>query len=145
MEQQPLFSILFKDGTNYSGGINYFDTKWMGIPNKPIKSIFYKLPHGEYLCLSGADQYFHMVEATQDWMRICKNNATALNDKPKIEYAYIMAKYGQKVISYRITLVSKKNDKYKLGDITFREFDIEDKNVTKLNANNWKPYNIGKK
>lgn len=128
---QPLFTVIFKNMTKYVGKTNYFDTGWNQIPNKPIKTIFYRLPDGNHLVLSGYDNYFHMLEATMD-----------LNGKnkgiTKVEYAYIMGRKNGKVKSYRITLLNKKGDKYKAGDITVREFDETHERIKGLNPSNWK-------
>ena len=128
----PLFTVIFTDGTHLIGGLDYFNTKWLDIPkDKKIKRIFYRLPNNDCLCLDGYDKYFHMIEATCDLNGRDKG-------KTKIEYAYIMAKKENSVISYRITLINKNNEKYHQGDITFRIFDINDERMKKLNQNNWR-------
>lgn len=138
-DKQPLFVVIFKDDTKFIGGYSYFESKWMEIPFKPIKRIFYKIPTGDYICLSGYDQYFHMVEATKDWMRIGKT-IQKLNNKPTVEYAYIMGKKGEKITSYRITLIgyNRKDKRYKIGDITQRNFNINDEFIKKLNSDIWR-------
>jgi len=133
-----LFSVQFEDGTMFEGGTEFTDTKWMQIPNKKIKKLFYKLPDDNYLCLCDYQNYFHMIEATKDWMKVGGGKASKLNSKPRIEYAYVMGKRGNIVTSYRITLFYKKNDKYKIGDIVRREFHIQDKFIQGLNPVNWK-------
>ena len=130
MKNQALYYIIFKDST-FVGGNDYYQTKWLEIPNKKIKRIFYRLPDGNHLCLSGYDEYYHMIEATQD---ITGKN----RGKTNIEYAYIMGKRGRVVTSYRITLINKPFNKHKLGDITIREFDINDEKILKLNKKGWK-------
>jgi len=106
--QFPLFTVIFEDGSQFVGGTSYFETKWMEIPLKKIKRIFYKLPTNDYICLDGYENYYHMVEATKDWMRIGgKKGIEKLSNAPKIEYAYIMGKLEDKVISYRIILSTK--------------------------------------
>jgi len=127
----PLFTVIFEDKDNFKGGNSYYETKWKEIPNKKIKRIFYRLPNNDYICLSGYNKYFHMVEATKDLTGIERG-------KVKIQYAYIMGKIKNQIISYRIVLFNKKNDKYKIGDITIRIFDINDKKIKGLNSNNWK-------
>lgn len=127
----PLFNVIFEDGSCFTGGTNYFETKWMEIPNRKIKRIFYRLPDGNHLCLTGYDKYFHMIEATKDLTG--KNKG-----KVKIEYAYIMGKNKTEIISYRITLFNKGNERYRTGDITVRTFDINDERIKKLNPDNWK-------
>jgi len=126
-----LFQVVFKDDTYFQGGTDYQDTKWLSIPNKPIKRIFYKLPIGDYICLDNYDNYFHMVEATRD-----------LNGKRKgivnIEYAYIMGIKGDRVTSYRITLINKKQERFQLSDITIRNFSKEEF-IKKVNKDNFRP------
>jgi len=126
-----LFQVVFKDDTYFQGGTDYKDTKWLSIPNKPIKRIFYKLPVGDYICLDNYDNYFHMVEATKD-----------LNGKRKgivnIEYAYIIGIKGDRVTSYRITLINKKQERYQLSDITIRNFSKEEF-LKKVNKDNFRP------
>ena len=128
---QPLFIIIFEDESYFLGGTSYFDTGWLEMPLKKISRIFYKLPTGDYICLHGYDKYFHMIEALEDITGEKKGII-------RLQYAYIMGKKGNKVISYRITLISKEDDKFRHGDITTREFDIEDKQIKKLNKNNWR-------
>ena len=138
MEKQPIFQVVFEDDSVFKGGTEFTDTKWLQIPNKKIKRVFYKLPDDNFLCLSGYENYFHMCEATQDWMRMTGNKSTRLNVKPRIEYAYIMGRKNDIVTSYRITLFHEKNNKYKIGDIVRREFNINDKFVRGLNKFNWR-------
>ncbi len=137
-KNQALFSIIFEVGTNYVGGNNYFETKWLEIPNKKIKRIFYKLPTGDYLLLNGFEKYYHMVEVTKDWIKVSKNKVTQLNNNPVLEYAYIMGKKRKKIISYRITLSTRQDAKYKIGDITIREFDTNNEKIRGLNPQGWK-------
>ena len=126
-----LFQVVFKDDTYFQGGTDYSDTKWLSIPNKPIKRIFYKLPNDDYICLDNYDNYFHMIEVTRD-----------LNGKRKgivnIEYAYIIGLKGEKVTSYRITLINKKQERYQLSDITIRNFSKEEF-IKKVNKDNFRP------
>ena len=133
----PLFTIIFEDGTNFIGGTSYFETKWMEIPLKKIKRIFYKLPTDDYICLRG-DKYYHMVEATKDWAKIGGGKVKRLYSEPRIEYVYVMVRKEDKITSYRITLFNKENDKYRIGDITVREFNINDEKIQKLNPDIWR-------
>lgn len=140
IKNQALFYIAFKDGSKFIGGDSYFDTKWLEIPLKPIARILYRLPSGDYLCLIGYEKYFHMVEALRDWMKISKAQTKELNKKPKLQYAYIMGKKKDKIVSYRITLKQGKpgKDKFRRNDITVREYNIEDSKIKKLNPDNWR-------
>jgi hypothetical protein len=137
-KNHALFSIIFEDGSYYSGGDNYFNTKWKNIPDKPIKRIFYRLPGGDYLTLSGYEAYYHMIEGTKDWMKVSSKKAEKLSNQTRIEYAYIMGKVGNKVRSYRITLLNRPNGRYKLGDILKREFTTDNKLIKGLNPIGWK-------
>lgn len=138
--QFPLFTIIFQDGSNFVGGDNYFETKWLNIPiKKAIKRIFYRLPKNDYLCLSDYDSYFRMSEARKDLTG--KNKG-----KVRLQYNYIMGRKGNKVTCYRITLegnvidepVFCKDNRYKTGDITTRIFNINDKFIKGLNSDNWR-------
>lgn len=122
---QSLFTVVFEDDSIFKGGENYKETKWLEIPNKKIKRLFYKLPHGDYFCLSGYEKYYHFIEATKD-----------LNGKRKgeerLEYVYLMGKLGNKVIVYKISLKNGGNymSRYKL--------DGESDTITALNINGWR-------
>lgn len=141
--QLPLFEIIFTDNSIFKGNASHFDTGWLNIPiKKPIRRVFYLLPSGDYLCLSGYDKYFHMIEATSD-----------LNGKNKgktmLRFAYIMCLKDEQVRSYRITLdntvklnvsalKSLRDNKYKPCDITTRIFNINDDKMKKLNQDIWR-------
>ncbi len=130
IKNQALYYIIFEDNSKFYGG-NIHNTKWLKIPNKKIKRLFYNLPDGNCLCFDKYEKYFHMIEAVKD-----------LNGKNRgkqiIEYAYIMGKRNNTVVSYRITLFNKPNNKYKIGDIVRREFDVNDRKITGLNPEGWK-------
>ena len=140
-KNQALYSIVFDDDTNFLGGTSHFETKWLEIPDKKIKRIFYRLPGGDYLTLAGYDKYYHMIEGVKNIARVGKSNAkkSPLNKATRVEYAYIMGKQGKHVVSYRISLISsKENNRYKLGDITKRVFETKDEIISKLHPQGWK-------
>lgn len=118
-----LYKIIFEDGSGYNGGTDYFDTKWLQIPDKKIKTIFYRKPFGKSLVLSGYDKYFHVIEATQD-----------LNGKNKgkvnVEFAYIMGKKEGFVNVYKINV--------KTGNVKLLEYQENDIFIQSLNKNNWR-------
>lgn len=128
---KPLFTVIFQDGSHFVGGTDYFETKWLEIPLKKIKRIFYKLPNNDAICLDGYNKYFHMVEALKD---ITGKERGIV----KLQYAYIMGRKDDKVTSYRITLFNKENNRFRMGDITMREFNINDEKIQKLNPDNWR-------
>ena len=109
-----LYKILFSDGSCYEGGEDYKDTKWSLIPeDKEIKQIAFTLPDGNMIVLRGYNEYNHVVEATQDVYG---------SNKFTLRYQYLMGKLGDKVISYRVTLFEGKNQRYRMGDLTRREY-----------------------
>lgn len=131
IKNQALYSVIFEDKSCFVGGTDYENTKWLEIPQKKIKRLFYRLPSGDYLILDGYDKYYHMVEALKDITGIERG-------KIKLQYAYIMGKKDNKVVSYRITLFNKPTDRYKTGDIVKREFEADSKLITELNSIGWK-------
>lgn len=109
-----LYQVQFNDGSSYNGGNNYKETKWNDMPKKNIKQIAFRLPDSNLLVLRGYKEYNHFCEATQDVYG---------SNKFTLRYQYLMGRIGDKVISYRITLFEGKNNRYKLGDITRREYE----------------------
>jgi hypothetical protein len=118
-----LFVVVFNDNTSFIGG-NLQQTKWVEIPiNKKIRSIFYYLPTGDCLTISGYDKYFHYIEVTQD---ISGENKGKLN----YEYAYLIGKKENKIIQYKINL--------KNSNIEVNHYDEKDKYIQGLNNDNWR-------
>ena len=109
-----LYQITFIDGTKYDGGMSYKETLWKEIPDKEIREISFRLPDGNWITLKGYESYNHIVEATQDVYG---------SNKFTLRYQYLMGKVGNKTHSYRITLFQTKDDRYRIGDITRREFE----------------------
>ena len=109
-----LYQVQFENGSVYDGGDSYRETKWNDIPDKSIRQIVFHLPDGNALVLKEYDEFNHFCEATQD---IYGSN------KFTLRYQYLMGKLGDKVISYRITLFQTKDARYKIGDITRREYE----------------------
>jgi hypothetical protein len=141
MKNHALFNVIFEDGSFFVGGVSFFKTKWLEIPDKKIKRIFFRLPDGNHICFdsSNYDEYYYKVEATRDWMKVSRSKIQVLdNTIPKLECFYIMAKKDNKITSYRISLFQSENSKYKVGDITRREFDINNEKIKGLNPNGWK-------
>lgn len=126
MNIEGLYQIIFIDNSTFVGG-NYQHTKWNEMPNKKIKRIFYTLPDGDHLSLSGYEEYYHMIEATQDL--IGKNKGFV-----KLRYAYIMGKIGTKVVLYKIGLEAKEGKREILKQIC----DIKDAKIQELNPQGWK-------
>lgn len=121
-----LFTIVFDDNTTFLGGSSFFETKWTEIPqDKKIRSIFYNIPFGDVLCLSGYDKYYHMIEGTND-----------LNGQ----------KRGQLII-HSVRLMAKKDKAIKIWKFNFLnkdkiiEIEIKDENdkfIRSLNPIFWR-------
>ena len=112
-----LYRVMFQDGTTFEGE-NYYKTNWLEIPEKPIKQISFILPDGNFLTLRGYESYNHFIEATRE---VYGKNIIG---KPTLRYQYIMGKRNNKVDSYRITLFNGKNQRFRLGDITYRQYEF---------------------
>lgn len=108
-----LYQVSFGDKSTFEGGNSYKKTKWNEIPDKPIKKISFALPDGNLFTLSGYEAYNHMVEATQDVYG---------SNKFTLRYQYFMGKIKGKVVSFRMSLFQTRDSKYKVGDITRREY-----------------------
>lgn len=119
---KSLFTIIFKDNSNFLGG-SLTETKWLDIPNKPIKRIIYNLSNNNNLVLNNYDSYFHMIEATTDL-----NGEN--QGKTILEYAYIMGEKKDYVEVYKISLIN--------GDIQKFNYNISDNFIQKLNPDGWK-------
>jgi len=89
------------------------DTGWKSLPDKPITALEYVLPYGDCLTLSGYEEYIHMIEAFQQ-----------MGQRPIISNIFLMGKKNGFVTSYRITVFqARKDDRYKVGDITVRRVE----------------------
>lgn len=120
---KPIFNIIFDDNTKFYGGDTYFDTKWKDIPNKKIRTLFYKMPSGDFIGLRQYEKYYHIVEATTDLNGI---NAGQKN----IEYLYILGKKDKDIIIYKINYLN--------GDIEIKHLDESNEWIQKLNPQGWK-------
>lgn len=109
--KQLRFIAHYEDRTVQGNPLGDRDSLWTSLPDKPIKALEYMLPHAnDSIKLSGYEEYLHMVE-------VCM----PMGGNAMIEHVYLMGKIGNKVVSYRITILQKtKADRYKIGDITVR-------------------------
>lgn len=120
-----IFSIVFDDNSVYEGGASYSETKWKDIPtDKKIRSIFYTIPFGDVLCLSGYDSYYHIVEAVTDLNGKNKNVV-------KIDIVRLLAKKDNSVKIYKFKL-----DDSKKIDIEIK--DVNDSFIKSLNPIFWR-------
>jgi hypothetical protein len=117
-----LFVIIFTDDSIFSGG-NYQQTKWKEIPDKKIRSIFYRMPDGDHLILSGYEKYYHMIEVAQDIMGEKKGEV-------RLEFSYIMGKKDGYIRIYKINLQN--------NNVEVKELKEDDDYINKLNPKFWK-------
>ena len=122
-----LYSVVFKDGTYYEGGNSLFKTKWKEIPDKEIKRIFFRLPTGDHICLSGYEKYYYMVEGCQD---VYRKNQIIKNPKIRLEAYYFMGNKKNKVIVYKVSLID--------NSIKIIILDKNSEFIRKLNKKGWK-------
>jgi hypothetical protein len=109
-----LYQVQFTNGKIFNGGDSYKVTNWKEMPDLEIKSIAFLLPDGNLLVLKDYEEYNHIVEATQDVYG---------STKFTLRYQYLMGRKNNKVTSYRIVLFETKDSKFKIGDITRREYE----------------------
>jgi hypothetical protein len=117
-----LYNIVFTDNTVFQGG-DYINTKWLEIPEKQIRSIFYNLPLGDCIGVSGYDKYYHFIELCQDI-----NGVNA--GKKQLEYDYLICKKDNRYKIYKINLKS--------GQVEIKILDKEDDFIKNLNPIGWK-------
>jgi hypothetical protein len=93
-----LYHIVFEDNTSLAAG-TLQQPKWLDVPDKKIRSIFYSLPTGDMICLAGFKKIYHYVEVTTDL-------TGAEKGKTKIEYTYLIIERDNKYIQYRINQIN---------------------------------------
>lgn len=117
-----LYTIVFEDNSTYQGG-DLKNPKWLEIPNKKIRSLFYSLPLGDFLCLAGYDKYYHYVEVTKDIMGDKKG-------EKQLEFAYLIGKNKQEFKYYKINL--------RTGQLEIKILNEKDKEIQELNPIGWR-------
>jgi hypothetical protein len=117
-----LYTIVFDDNTVYKGE-DYQNPKWLEIPDKQIRSIFYSLPLGDCLGLSGYNQYYHYVEVTNDLSGDKKGQV-------QLEFAYLIGKNKKECKLYKINL--------RTGQVEIQILEEKDKMIQDLNPMGWK-------
>jgi len=118
----PLFIVLFTDNDTYYGRKDYSDAGWGEIPNKPIKKIFFRLPTGDYIILADYNSYYFYQEAIKV---LSGDNA----GKMRIQYSYILAKRNQRVVEYKINILS--------GNTEVKVYAEDNEYIQKLNKDGW--------
>jgi hypothetical protein len=114
-----LYTVVFEDNTTWAGG-DYLSPKWREVPDKNIRSIFYLLPLGDALVLSGYEAYQIFMEIAPDFY--------GGDGKVQLEYAYIIGKKGNQAKQYKINL--------KTQQIEIKILSEDD--IKKINPIRWK-------
>jgi hypothetical protein len=117
-----LYNIVFEDNITLSTG-TLEEPKWLEIPNKKIRSIFYSLPSGDMLCLSGFKRIYHYCEIVMDL-----NGSES--GKKKVEYTYLIIERDNKYIQYRINQIN--------FDVEINILTKDSEYIKKLNPIGWK-------
>jgi hypothetical protein len=126
MKYAKIFKAVTETGEEFIGGDLEFPA-WSKCKKK-IKSLSVRLPHGDYICLSGYDEYNFFIGASKSF----KDGKTVIN------HVYALGKRKNHVVSYRVTLVSFEGNKYKIGDITTRIFPFGKEGVGRTPTSGWK-------
>ncbi|HSG31995.1 MAG TPA: hypothetical protein VLB82_10670 [Thermodesulfobacteriota bacterium] len=72
----PLYTVTFTDGTTFEGGKDIYNSKWLDIPDKPIKCLEYSLGDDSTIKMYNKESYLCFVEAK-------KTAITKVGDCPK--------------------------------------------------------------
>jgi len=63
MPTNSIFKVLFQDDSTFNGGTSIHSSRWLEIPDKPIKRLEYFFCSGEGIILEGFESYLCFVEA----------------------------------------------------------------------------------
>lgn len=105
-----IYCLLFEDGSVYWGG-SIVTPKWREAPDKEIEQLKIIFPTGDFLLLSGYEEYNIFVEA----VAIIYGGSGV-----KPTYLFIMGKREGQVTSYRVVIGN--HGKYEIGDVTIRQY-----------------------
>ena len=126
MEYDGVFEAIFKDGSSFKGG-TLASPGWAKCPEE-IFSLGVKLPFGDQIVIKDYEKFNFFIGATKN-----------LNDgKVIVRHIFLLGLREAVVNSYRITLISPNNDKYKVGDITVRNFPYGKEGMGRTSTSGWK-------
>lgn len=118
-----LYTICFVDNTTFFGG-DLINPNWLAIPQDiKIRSVFYALPFGDMIYLSGYDAYYSFIEAVNDLTGENKGKLTP-------EYIYLIGKKETHNKFYKIN--------FKTGQIEIQILEDNNEWIKKLNPIGWK-------
>ena len=97
----PLYEITFIDDSKFIGG-TLSETKWMQIPDKPIKRFTYYVPNTkQVICEENFLRAYHYVE-------VCSDLSGDKKGITQLEYSYLIFEKEYEYEGYRINLKTKK-------------------------------------
>jgi|GEM_PF-6129313 len=124
-----IYRVVFEDGTEYVGGNLQFPGWGKVSSEKKIKALELNLPNlKDKIILEGYDLYNFFIGAkkllNKDSILIC--------------HMYGLGHRRGIVTSYRITLISEKTEKHKVGDVTVRKFPWGKEGIGRTATTGWK-------
>jgi len=122
-----IYKIIFKDKEEFIGG-NLNAPKWNKCPDKEIKSFELILPYKDKIVLYDYDKYNFFIGAIKP----------ITGGKMALVHLFLMGCKDDLVTSYRITLISGKNSKHKIGDMTVRQFPFGKEGMGRTSTSGWK-------
>ena len=122
-----IYRISFIDKEEFIGG-DLNAPKWNKCPDKGIESFKLILPYGDKIILSEYEKYNFFIGAMKP----------VTGGRLTIVHLYLMGCRNDSVTSYRITLISNKNSKHKIGDMTVRQFPFGKEGIGRTSTNGWK-------
>jgi len=124
-----IFRVVFKDDSEYVGGNLEYPGWNKCSKEKSIKSLELNLPNlKDKIILEGYDMYNFFIGAKKP---INKNTMI-------ICHMYGLGHRKGIVTSYRITLISDKSEKHKVGDVTVRKFPWGKEGIGRTATTGWK-------
>lgn len=124
--EDGIFEAVLTNGETFIGG-NLQYPRWRKCPDG-ISSLKIKLPYGDSLVLEKYEKFNFLIGAIKN-----------LNDREiTISHMFALGLKENSVTSYRITIVSFKGEKHKIGDITVRIFPFGKEGMGRTATSGWK-------
>ena len=119
----PLYEITFIDDSKFIGG-TLSETKWMQIPDKPIKRFTYYVPNTkQVICEENFLRAYHYVE-------VCSDLSGDKKGITQLEYSYLIFEKEYEFECYKINLRTQK-----IENILLKK---DNEMVNSLNPMGWK-------
>ena len=126
---ESIYRVYFSDKSHFNGG-TFESPGWAKCVSENIISLELFLPNGkDIIKLENYQRYNFFIGARKPLM---SSNSILLG------HMYGLGCNDGIVTSYRITIISPKGDKYKVGDITVRKFPFGKEGVGRTSTSGWK-------